>query len=60
LPVTVIEIDDKHAAALRAKAEAQGLTLEAWLKSLAGEVATLNAPPLLGRPPTAFWNCKSA
>lgn len=30
--MTVIELPDEQAAALKAKAEAQGLTLEAWLK----------------------------
>lgn len=33
--MTVIEIPDEQAAALRAKAAAAGLTLEAWLKRLA-------------------------
>lgn len=33
--MTVIELPDEHAAALKAKAAMQGLTLEAWLKKLA-------------------------
>jgi uncharacterized protein (DUF433 family) len=33
--MTVIEIPDKQAAALKAKAAAQGYTLEVWLKKLA-------------------------
>jgi hypothetical protein len=33
--VTVIEISDEEAAALRAKASAAGLSLEAWIKQLA-------------------------
>ena len=33
--MTVIELPDDQAAALRAKAEAQGLTLTAWLQTLA-------------------------
>ena len=33
--MTVIEIPDEQAAALTAKAAAQGITLEAWLESLA-------------------------
>ncbi len=33
--MTVIELSDEQAAALKAKAAAQGLTLEAWLKKLA-------------------------
>jgi hypothetical protein len=35
--MTVIQLPDHQAAALKAKAEAQGLTLEAWLERLAGE-----------------------
>lgn len=34
--MTLIQIPDDQAAALQAKAAAQGLTLEAWLSSLAG------------------------
>jgi len=34
--MTVIELPDEQAAALRAKATAAGLTLEDWLKQLAG------------------------
>jgi antitoxin ChpS len=34
--MTLIQIPDDQAAALQAKAAAQGLTLEAWLKRLAG------------------------
>jgi hypothetical protein len=34
--MTVIEIPDEQAAALKAKAAAEGLTLEAWLVKLAG------------------------
>jgi hypothetical protein len=34
--MTVIELADEDAAALEAKAAAVGLTLEAWLKQLAG------------------------
>lgn len=33
----VIELSDQQAAALKARAAAQGLTLEAWLRKLAGE-----------------------
>jgi len=33
--MTVIELSDEQAAALRAKAAAQGLTLETWLQKLA-------------------------
>ena len=34
--MTSIQIPDEQAAALQAKAAAQGLTLEAWLRKLAG------------------------
>ena len=33
--MTVIELSDEQAAALKAKAAAEGLTLEAWLQRLA-------------------------
>ena len=33
--MTVIELSDEHAAVLRAKAAAEGLSLEAWLQKLA-------------------------
>jgi len=36
--MTVIEIPDDQAAALKAKASAAGLSLEAWLQTLAGDV----------------------
>ena len=35
--MTVIELPDQQAAALQAKAAAQGLTLKAWLQKLADE-----------------------
>lgn len=35
--MTVIEIPDDQAAALKAKAAAQGLSLRAWLEKLAGQ-----------------------
>jgi hypothetical protein len=38
--MTSIELPDEQAAALRAKAAEQGLSLEGWLQRLAGE----NAP----------------
>jgi hypothetical protein len=34
-PMTVIELPDEQAAALKAKAAAAGLTLEAWVNQLA-------------------------
>lgn len=37
--MTVIELPDQQAAALKAKAAAQGLTLEAWLQKLAEDEA---------------------
>jgi plasmid stability protein len=43
--MTVIELPDQQAAALKARAAAQGLTLEAWLKHLAeAEDASSPAP----------------
>jgi hypothetical protein len=42
--MTVIELPDGQAAALMAKAAAQGLTLEAWFKKLADEEAPSAAP----------------
>jgi hypothetical protein len=35
--MTVIELPDEQAAALKAKAAAEGLSLDAWLKKLASE-----------------------
>jgi hypothetical protein len=35
--MTVIELSDEQAAALKAKAAAQGLSLEAWLEKLSAE-----------------------
>jgi plasmid stability protein len=35
--MTLIELPDQQAAALKARAAAQGLTLEAWLRQLADE-----------------------
>ena len=42
--MTVIEIPDDQAAALKARAAAQGLTLKAWLGKLAEEEAPGGAP----------------
>jgi len=45
--MTVIELPDELAAALKAKAEAAGLTLEAWLIRLAdAQVETPDPHPL--------------
>ena len=41
--MTVIEIPDEQAAALKAKAAAQGYTLEVWLKKLS-EVERADSP----------------
>ncbi|MDQ2947144.1 MAG: hypothetical protein M3Y27_14605 [Acidobacteriota bacterium] len=41
--MTVIELPDDQAAVLKAKAAAQGLTLEDWFKQLAGP--DISAPP---------------
>jgi uncharacterized protein (DUF433 family) len=43
--MTVIELPDEQAAALKAKAAAQGLSLEAWFKKLA-EGSTSGMPAL--------------
>jgi hypothetical protein len=43
--MTVIELPDEQAAALKAKAAAAGLTLEAWLQKLAEQ----EVPPSLRR-----------
>jgi plasmid stability protein len=42
--MTVIELPDQQVAALRARAAAQGLTLEAWLTRLAGQEQFAIAP----------------
>lgn len=42
--MTVIEIPDDQAAALKARAAAHGLTLEAWFAKLAEEETPGNAP----------------
>ena len=42
--MTVIELPDQQAAALEAKAAAQGLTLAAWLTQLADAEAPADAP----------------
>lgn len=44
--MTVIELPDEQAAALKAKAAAAGLTLEAWLNKLSGTEAPPEQPPL--------------
>ena len=43
--MTVIELPDEQAAALKAKAAAQGLTLEDFFRKLAEEEAPAKAPP---------------
>jgi cytochrome c553 len=42
--MTVIELSDEHAAALKAKAAADGLTLEAWLTKLAASEQRQSVP----------------
>ena len=42
--MTVIELPDEQAAALKAKAAAFGLTLEAWLQKLAEQEEPPNRP----------------
>ena len=41
--MTVIELSDEQAAALRAKAAAQGLTLEDWLRQMAAQDESTDA-----------------
>jgi plasmid stability protein len=45
--MTVIEIPDEQAEALKARAAAEGLTLEAWLKRLAEERPVPGSPSVL-------------
>ena len=47
--MTVIELPDSQAAALKAKAATQGLTLEGWLKKLAEEDPAPRKPLKTGR-----------
>ena len=44
--MTLIELPDEQAAALKAKASAQGLSLEAWLKKLSEDESATAAKPL--------------
>jgi plasmid stability protein len=44
MAMTVIQLPDEQAAALKARAAAQGMTLEAWLQKLAAEEAASPAP----------------
>jgi plasmid stability protein len=44
--MTVIELPDEQAAALKAKAAKAGLTLEAWLNTLAGAESSAEQGPL--------------
>src|SRR5437588_3473330 len=45
-PMTLIELPDEQAAALKAKAAAQGLSLEGWFKKLAEEETGTQTKPL--------------
>ncbi|MGA2589869.1 MAG: hypothetical protein ABSH32_08150 [Bryobacteraceae bacterium] len=47
--MTVIELPDEQAAALKAKAAAEGLSLEAWLNKLAA-TEPVAAEPAAARP----------
>jgi hypothetical protein len=42
--MTVIELSDEQAEALKAKAAAEGLSLEAWLQKLAGQQSPAERP----------------
>jgi hypothetical protein len=43
--MTVIQLPDEQAEALKAKAAAEGLSLEAWLQKLAGQPSPAERPP---------------
>jgi len=58
--MTTIELPDEQAAALKAKAAAQGLTLsKIFSGSWPRRKRPRKLPPLLKKRPTAFSNCKS-
>ena len=42
--MTVVDLTDEQAAALKGIAAAEGMTLEAWLKMLAEEESAENGP----------------
>jgi antitoxin component of MazEF toxin-antitoxin module len=42
--MTVIELPDDQAAALKARAAAQGLTLEVWFEKLSGVESSITQP----------------
>jgi hypothetical protein len=48
--MTVIELPDEQAAALKAKAAEAGLTLEAWLNKLAGTEASVEQQRPIEKP----------
>ena len=48
--MTVIELPDEQAAALKAKAAEAGLTLEAWLNKLAGTDASIEQQQPIEKP----------
>ena len=58
--MTVIELPDQQATALKARAAAQGLTLEAWLKRLADEEGLRSGQSPPRKPQPAFSRFKSA
>jgi hypothetical protein len=53
LAMTAIQLPDDQAAALKARAAAQGLTLEGWFEKLAG-IARPPASPALASSATAW------
>ena len=55
--MTVIELADDEAAALKAKATAVGLTLEAWLKQMAGVEETPSGGQPLQTAADIVLNC---
>jgi hypothetical protein len=58
--MTVIEISDEQAAALKAKAAAQGLALEDFIRELAGEETPGQALLAPQEAVAAFSNCRGA
>jgi hypothetical protein len=54
--MTMIELPDDEAAALTAKASAQGLSLEDWLKKLAIEEPPISPRPNSGPDDRPIWD----
>ncbi len=50
-----IELSDEQAAALKAQAEAQGLTVEGWLERIAAQLAPSTSIARLQAPKPIEW-----